>query len=91
MNPFLAFALWFVTVTLALVLWMLRIYGHEPCSAQPEKFSTRWRRPKPPASGHGAAPRKRSPPTAVTFVAGGMWGRTAGSRSQQRPSETTTN
>ena len=27
MNPFLAFALWFVTVTLALVLWMLRIYG----------------------------------------------------------------
>ena len=23
MNPFLAFALWFVTVTLALVLWML--------------------------------------------------------------------
>lgn len=45
MNPFLAFALWFVTVTLALVLWMLRIYGHEPCSAQPEKFSTRWRRP----------------------------------------------
>ena len=34
MNPFLAFALWFaafalwfVAVTLALVLWMLRIYG----------------------------------------------------------------
>jgi len=27
MNPFLAFALWFVPVTLALVLWMLRIYG----------------------------------------------------------------
>jgi len=27
MNPFLAFALWFVTVTMALVLWMLRIYG----------------------------------------------------------------
>ena len=26
MNPFLAFALWFVTATLALVLWMLRIY-----------------------------------------------------------------
>ena len=29
MNLFAAFALWFVTVTLALalVLWMLRIYG----------------------------------------------------------------
>ena len=27
MNPFLAFGLWFVAVTLALVLWMLRIYG----------------------------------------------------------------
>lgn len=32
-----------------------------------------------------------APPTAVIFVASGMWGRTAGSRSQQRPSETTTN
>lgn len=29
-------------------------------------------------------------PTAATFVASGMWGRTAGSKSQQRPSETTT-
>ena len=37
MNLFAAVALWFVTVTLALVLWMLRIYGHEPCSAQAEK------------------------------------------------------
>jgi len=27
MNPFAAFALWFIAVTLALVLWMLRIYG----------------------------------------------------------------
>lgn len=26
-EPIFAFALWFVTVTLALVLWMLRIYG----------------------------------------------------------------
>ena len=26
-RNFLAFALWFVTVTMALVLWMLRIYG----------------------------------------------------------------
>ena len=31
MNLFAAVALWFLTVTL--VLWMLRIYGHEPCSA----------------------------------------------------------
>ena len=27
MNLFAAVALWFLTVTLALVLWMLRIYG----------------------------------------------------------------
>lgn len=27
MNPFLAFGLWFVTVVLALVFWMLRTYG----------------------------------------------------------------
>ena len=27
MNVLVAFVLWFVTVTLALVLWMLRIYG----------------------------------------------------------------
>jgi hypothetical protein len=30
MNTFLAFALWFVTVTLALVLWMLRIAWIKP-------------------------------------------------------------
>ena len=68
MNHFLAFALWFVTVTLALVLWMLRIYGHEPCSAQPEKFSTRWRRPKPPANAPGSALKSHSHPTAAPIA-----------------------
>ena len=71
MNPFLAFALWFVTVTLALVLWMLRIYGHEPCSAQPEKFSTRWRRPKPQANAPGSALTSHSRPTAAPIVGAG--------------------
>ena len=43
MNVLVAFVLWFIATAAAAALVLLRIYGHEPCSAQPEKFSKRAR------------------------------------------------
>ena len=68
MNVLVAFVLWFIATAAAAALVLLRIYGHEPCSAQPEKFSTRWRRPKPPANAPGSALKSHSHPTAAPFA-----------------------
>jgi hypothetical protein len=68
MNVLVAFVLWFIATAAAAALVLLRIYGHEPCSAQPEKFSTRWRRPKPPANAPGSALKSHSHPTAAPIA-----------------------
>ena len=71
MNVLVAFVLWFIATAAAAALVLLRIYGHEPCSAQPEKFSARWRRPKPPANAPGSALKSHSHPTAAPIAGAG--------------------
>lgn len=71
MNVLVAFVLWFIATATAAALVLLRIYGHEPCSAPQEKCSTRWRRPKPPANAPGSALKSHSHPTAAPIAGAG--------------------